>query len=372
MAKKKILIVSTSFYPQNSPRAFRTTELVKEFSRQGHDVTLITHKDKALHEPFEKEYSVKIKDLGQPKFKEINFKSSNKIVSLSKRLVRRSLLWLFEYPDIGLMFQVKDALKNESGYDLFISVAVPHPVHWGAAWAVRKAKKPIASVYVPDSGDPYMGVFYDKYGKPFWFKYLEKSWGKQSTYMAITNINMKQNYYSEFHDKIVEIPQGFKFEDYMNTEPFVKNKVPTFAFAGTFYKSVRNPTNFLKYLSTLKTDFKFVIYKMGPNLAQPFKEALGDKLEFREFIPRTQLLKELSKMDFLVNIGYNPVLQSPSKLIDYYFTGRPVLSFPDNNIDEKLIDEFLAGDYTRTFDFEDMEKFRIERVAKQFLDLTKP
>ena len=34
----KILIVSGCFYPTNAPRAFRTTELVKEFGRLGHSV----------------------------------------------------------------------------------------------------------------------------------------------------------------------------------------------------------------------------------------------------------------------------------------------------------------------------------------------
>ena len=38
----KILIVSGFFYPQNTPRAFRTTELAKEFARLGHDVVYIS------------------------------------------------------------------------------------------------------------------------------------------------------------------------------------------------------------------------------------------------------------------------------------------------------------------------------------------
>jgi len=36
----KILIVSNAFYPEISPRSFRTTELAKELSRQGHKDTL--------------------------------------------------------------------------------------------------------------------------------------------------------------------------------------------------------------------------------------------------------------------------------------------------------------------------------------------
>ena len=32
------LLVSVSFYPENSPRSFRATELAKELCRQGHKV----------------------------------------------------------------------------------------------------------------------------------------------------------------------------------------------------------------------------------------------------------------------------------------------------------------------------------------------
>jgi hypothetical protein len=38
---KKILIISRSFYPMNSPRSFRTTELAKEMASNGHDITLL-------------------------------------------------------------------------------------------------------------------------------------------------------------------------------------------------------------------------------------------------------------------------------------------------------------------------------------------
>lgn len=37
----RILIVSGFFYPTNTPRAFRTTELAKEFARCGHEVTVM-------------------------------------------------------------------------------------------------------------------------------------------------------------------------------------------------------------------------------------------------------------------------------------------------------------------------------------------
>jgi hypothetical protein len=74
-------------------------------------------------------------------------------------------------------------------------------------------------------------------------------------------------------------------------------------------------------------------------------------------------------MDFLLNIGYDPVHQSPSKLIDYYLTGRPILSSDTNEFDHKIVDAFLQGDYTNSFSFDNIDQYRIENVCKKFLNL---
>jgi hypothetical protein len=62
--RKKILIVSRSFYPMNSPRSFRTTELVKEFARQGHMITFCTLRHEKFHLSLEDDYSLTIKCMG--------------------------------------------------------------------------------------------------------------------------------------------------------------------------------------------------------------------------------------------------------------------------------------------------------------------
>ena len=69
MEKKKVLIVSRSFHPENSPRSFRTTELVKELCRQGHDVTLYTIKDDEQQQPLVKQFGFTLKDLGKMRWK---------------------------------------------------------------------------------------------------------------------------------------------------------------------------------------------------------------------------------------------------------------------------------------------------------------
>ncbi|HEX8041744.1 MAG TPA: hypothetical protein VF490_21500 [Chryseosolibacter sp.] len=369
--KKRILVVSKTFYPINSPRSFRATELVREFSRQGHDVTVLTVRNDGVHDTFEKNYGVKILPLGRLRFGSFDISNGGRVVTLVKRIVNRVLNLLFEYPDIQLMFMVRNALKREGGYDLLISIAVPHPVHWGTAWAVA-SNAAIAKTWVADCGDPYMGEKTDSFRKLFYFKYFEKWFCRKADFVAITNLNMKDNYYPEFHHKIVEITQGFNFEETTGRLPTYKpNGKPTFAYAGTFIPGARDPSAFLTFLVESDFDFRFLIYTPQRHIVQPFVERGKGRIEIMDLVPRTELLKILRTMDFLVNISFDVKVQSPSKLIDYYLVGRPVLSLQSNEVSSKVITKFLHGDYTDHFVFHDYEKFRIEHVCSQFLELGK-
>lgn len=367
--KKKILIISSSFYPMNSPRSFRTTELVKEFARQGHKVTLLTVKNDEYHIPFEKELGVRIKDLGSLKLPEINIGGDMGLYRLGKRIIRRGLYQLFEYPDIELMYRVKKALKMESGYDLLISIATPHPIHWGVAWAWKK-EYPIAQTWVADCGDPYMGHQLDTFNKMFYFKYFEKDFCRKADYISVPIEEAKEGYYPEFGDKIRIIPQGFKFGD-INVDDisFKKNEIPTFAYAGGLIPGGRDPREFLDYLTALDWNYRFIIYTKNRGLIEPYLQKAEGKIEMRDYIPRKELLNQLATMDFLINFENDTSLQQPSKLIDYYLTGRPVLSVPSYNIDKKVINEFLCGDYSNRHTFVNMEQYQIEKVCSCFLDL---
>lgn len=367
--KKKILIVSRSFYPINSPRSFRATELVKEFARQGHEVTLITPKNNTEHIAFEKEYGVTIKDIGKQKFKGIDLSKGNKYSILFKRVLRRVLIQLFQYPDIELMFQVKRALKNEKGYDLVISIAVPHTIHWGTAWA-RTIKKPIASTWVADCGDPFMVSTLDTFNKMFYFKFFEKYWCRKTDYITVPIEGARNGYYKEFNHKIKVIPQGFNFDEIaINPKNYKVNKIPTFAYAGGFIPGTRDPKKFITYLLSLNIEFKFIVYTRTLNMIQPFMELAKGKIEIRDYIPREKLIKELSEMDFIVNFNNGNTTQLPSKLIDYYLTKRPVLSINSFDFDKEIIDEFLTANYAQQFKYNDPDQYKIQNICKQFLDL---
>ncbi|GAF03247.1 glycosyltransferase family protein [Saccharicrinis fermentans] len=204
---KKILLVSNGFFPEISPRSYRVTELAKEFCRQGHEVTVISKYRDHDYTEFLKAYPIQLKMWPKSILKALP-SSQNRIVSLVYSIISRLLLMFLEYPTIEDMFRVKTMLKKENGYDLLISFAVPHPVHWGVAWA-RKEKHTIAKKWVADCGDPYMGDVLDTFRKLFYFGFFEKWWGRKAEYIAIPIESAIKAYYPQFHSKIKIIPKVF-------------------------------------------------------------------------------------------------------------------------------------------------------------------
>jgi hypothetical protein len=358
---KKILLVTAAFYPENSPRSFRATELALELVKQGNFVKILTQKPSSDTIQFAKKNNLSIGSFGSRQFD--NFLLGN---SFWKRAIRKILGLLFEFPDIEYFFLVRKALKFEIGYDLMTSFSVPYPVHWGCAYSWKKGHT--SNLWIADCGDPYMGVKYEKFKKPFYMAFVEKWMFRKVDFIAITRISFLGNYYKEFWPKIIEIPQGFNFES-VEKAKYTKNEKVTFAFAGTLSLQIRNPSKLLDYLIDLGIDFEFLVYTRTKEIVLPYEEKLSGKLKILEIIPRDKLIYELSKVDFLVNFEFDPLTQSPSKLIDYAIIGRPILSLSYSNFDPTVIDEFIKGDYSKAFNVENVEQYRIENVAKKFLSL---
>lgn len=361
----KILIVSGSFYPNNSPRSFRTTELAKEFCRLGHDVTVYIPNTKFDYSEFQKQWPLSIKT-----YKGIPEKRRFIGISIIDRIIFHYIHWLLAYPALRCMRQVYNAVRNESNYDLLVTIAVPHHNHWAVGKLYAQGHR-IAKTWIADCGDPFMLAGSVKQKPPFWFKGLERRWCRQCDYIAVPTDNSYLGYYPEFKNKVRVIPQGFNFEDTILPE-YKENSVPTFAFAGSLIPNKRDPKLLLEFLTQLDRPFRFVAY--GGNVQQfmePYKVKLSDKIEINKPIPRDQLLPILAQMDFLINIGNGTKVQTPSKLIDYTLAKRPILTIESNDIKKDILLEFLDGNYDHREAEIDISKYDIHNVARQFLDLCK-
>jgi len=357
----KVLIVSRAFHPIIAPRSFRATELAKELAHQGHEVTVLTHKRDFNYSKFETKFNLKINDFVKGRWVEL--KGNNILI----RALRFFLNYLILFPDIQLTGMLKKDLKNYSDFDLLISIAVPYSVHWGVALAKNKNSK-LCKVWVADCGDPFMGNRELKFKHPFYFHLVEKWFCNKPDFISIPIEEAIQAYPKNCRNKIKVIPQGFSFsKNAIKARP--NNEVLTFAYAGVLNQEYRDPSEFLEYISSIDLPFKFVVYTKNTDALSHFKTVLADKLLIHDYIDRKQLLKELSCMDFLINFENKNKFQSPSKLIDYALSNRPILSIKPGSLNKTIVDEFFSNDYTNSMKIDDIEKFNIKNVSKKFIEL---
>lgn len=371
--KKNIILVSSAFYPELSPRSFRATELTKEFYRQGHQVTVLTKNRDVDYTGFLKEYPFTLKMWCKPVLPQIPDNKKGPFSSLA-RIISRILAVLFEYPAIEEMFLVSKMLKGEKEYDLMISFAVPFPVHWGVA-RIKTRIYSVAKTWIADCGDPYMFARLDRFKKPFYFKFQEIRFCRRCSFITIPFNNMKNQFYPEFSSKIKVIPQGFHMADIVLHQGPPANERPVFVFAGSIIPGKRDLALFLDFLGSISMDFLFIIYTNQRDWFTKYKNVLGEKLLINDYIERLSLIYEMSKVDFLVNVDtihddQSNVEAVPSKLIDYALSNRPILNIHSANLDKELVLGFLEKNYSRQRVVE-KSQFDIRNVTAKFLALIK-
>lgn len=371
MMTRKILIISKSFYPAISPRTFRTTELAKEFSRQGHSVTVMLPEsqksDKTLS--YAGEIGVKLAFYPGLNWKELGY---SRIIGDLKRKFGRLLYMLFDYPAIEIYFKLPGYLKKvKEKYDLMITIAVPHEIHWAAA-KIQSGKK-IADTWVADCGDPFVGNTLESFKRPFYFKYLENSFLKNADFVSVPEKGSIKGYNPLYHDKFRVISQGFNFTEIPLPVFKESDEKVKFAYAGGVASvGIRSPHKMIEHLNSLdNTNWEFHIFSRNSESLKELANKSEGRLVLHDVVPRNELLPNLAKMDFLVNLDNGSPTATPSKLIDYSIAGRPVLNITPENPEVNRINAFLQRDYSDALIIKDLENYNIVNVAKKFVELIK-
>ena len=133
---------------------------------------------------------------------------------------------------------------------------------------------------------------------------------------------------------------------------------------------MRDPRPLLDYLIDLKVDFKFKVYTKNKSFLEKYITISPERIEVLDYIPRDELIFEMSKADFLINIENPSHVHSPSKLIDYALSKRPILSLNTNDkLDKRLINDFLQGNYDRALSVPNIDIYDIKNVARKFIEL---
>lgn len=346
----KIILVSYYAPPAITPRAFRSGSLHRSLSNLGHDVTLISP-------PYGAVATVAGADINTAsRYRTLFRKTCEKVLPGGK--------------DLKHLPYFLSKLKGQEA-DLIISIGLPFSVHFSVA--IAKCFLGLSSTKtIFDYGDPYSSnpaknyCFYGKTIETWVLKYCDLVMtpvaSAVSSFEAMVPINCK----------VYIVNQSYDFSD-INVSRYEKNPIPTFCFAGSLFKGIREPLSFLKYLSESQVKFRFIVFtgmKSHENLSM-FRKYTGElehKLELNALIPREQCILELSKMDFLINFSNMGGVQIPSKLVDYTLASRPFLTIDSNQTDFSDFESFLNFDFS-SFKSIDISSFDENIVAEKILKL---
>lgn len=361
----KILIISQNSYPLQGPRAFRTQELSEELARQGHDVILYTVHGDIDYTEYEKKTRVKMRDI-KPHLSLTANDGVNR-VKLKDRLLIKLFGRCLQYPFSELHFKVDIILQKETDYDVLITIAVPHTIHSGAARSKKKHPTYFPKVWIADCGDPF---FLNPFMKvPRYMEKYERGWCEAVDYITVPTEASKNGYFCDYWDKIRIIPQGFDFSKTPISE-YKRNEVPTFVFCGSVYPGKRDVRTFMDFLLKWGKPYKFKLLMHSP-LEAKYEIESHHQIEYVTGKTRKDVIMECSKADFLINVINPNSTQTPSKLIDYGISGRPILDISNDFHEQKVFEEFCIGDYSQQHILPDLNQYKIENVAKQFVELAK-
>lgn len=366
----KIHIITGHFYPQLHPRAFRANELALEFVRRGHQVTVTNcWTIKGF------DYEGYTKENGIDEIRNLNFFNTTAEgangVSTKPSKLKKTINFLKEYLIAGGVLprahKMAGLLNISDDTDLVIALSTPFTCLLGLSWYIKRKGK--FFVTIADSGDPF---YYSKqYSKAPWFKVLERGVYERFDFLTIPTENAIPLYSQLIDEKKIKIiPQGFRMDN-LNLYKGSFDGSVRIAYAGVFYRDIRNPEFLFHYLAQSGKEYELYLFMRNRDmLIDEYLEkypSLKGKIKVSS-LPHDELLYELSRMHFLVNIENLSNTQIPSKLIDYGMAGRPIFSCNEKTFSKEKMDRFMNGDYTGKFEV-DVQRYNIRRIAEEFLEL---
>ena len=285
---KRLLIITTSFAPENEIGSVRMTKLTKYLVRLGYDITVVSPE---LHEISRIDNSLLSKEIRSIKKYNISQSSWFIKIFLKKRntmLKKQSasnyikpkqggnniqVLKAFIYSHLQFLYtiirnldwkrKVVGFIKDnfiESQFDIVLSSYPSLASHWSANW-VRKNN--IAKIWLADFRDPINYEINSSWLKLKINTYFQNKILNQADYATCVSVDLFKKFNSRYHYKLKYLPNGFDNEDLESDlcdSKSDKNKLKlTFCYVGSLYGGARNLCSFFKAINSMKTEDSFNI-----------------------------------------------------------------------------------------------------------------
>lgn len=406
----RLLVITNSYPPALTPRAFRWTAIADHWASQGHHVDVVCARE-ASTESFEvfnnngvHVYRVGTvlgkafrRWIGTPSARcAVDGEGDNATVNrLLLRWFRGAVtrfvrevhdhIWKKLYwPDYACTWyfparKIAGKLVARHHYDGLISVSLPYTGHL-VGLAVKKQMPSLP--WVTDIGDPfaYMTETPPNNARLYgWLNYRSESHVLRcADAISVTTEAAMEKYAQVFPvaaNKLNVIPPLFSppGNSAIRAPVFSRETKTRLVFVGTLYRNIRSPeTLLLLYARLLKTDLadKLELHFFGTigdcsSLFKQYANLNGSKIFLHGLVGRDVAMQAMKEADVLINIGNNTIYQLPSKVIEYASLGKPILNITNLERDSSI--EFLRwypGAFCMTKEQLSSDPDQVQKVRK--------
>ncbi len=364
----KLLLITYSYTPDLTPRAFRWSAIVKELVARGHEVHVLCASP--LSECAEVPGPVvhRVKDWLLNGFKRVTpgivpnktYASATfgiKFRNLLRKFVRlvwRALYW----PDyacgwvIPALCKASD-LHSRECFDWIISTS--HPFSGHLVGLLLKKKFPSAR-WLVDISDPYALM-----NEPSPFnrniyeslsKWVEGCVVKYSNVISVTTESTKKLYCDNFRmdsSKVIVIPTLLS----LPTAPspiFNSDDTLKMVFVGTLYRQLRSPIFLLLCAASLKQAYpnmRIELHFYGAlndcaELVADYTDVASPFVFYHGMVDRMKVMQAMVDAHVLVNIGNDSESQLASKVVEYMAVGKPIINIISKEKDTSAV---VLSDY---------------------------
>lgn len=349
----KILVVSYSYTPALTPRAFRWSAVAAQLARRGHDVHVLCAAAGPAGCDADGVVVYRVRDWLLDGAARVTVKAASvrptgaparinmlrAVFRKAFRVVWRALYW----PDYACGWVIPAtraarALCAANNYDWIVSVS--HPFTGHLVGLLTKARAPDLRWFV-DIGDPFYLMKEPSPNNRHLYAWISRAIESRvvagADVISVTTEPTRRLYEANFPlpaGKVQVVPPLLSLPESPPPSPRADGGPIRLVFVGTLYRNLRSPKFLLACFTALITalperrmelHFYGAINDCAENLTS-FPESLKSALFVHGMVGRTEVHQAMVDADVLVNIGNDSKSQLASKVIEYMAVGKPILN----------------------------------------------
>ncbi len=358
---QRVLVITHSYSPTISPRAFRWSAIAEYWVKQGHHIDVVSSWKPGLPQ-YEIVNGVHVYRVGgaisevlrsrlqKPAMTPtVETNKSNSVSANTKTLAK----WIHDHtwkkvywPDCACLWyfptlkKAKQLLASHH-YDNVITVSEPFTGHL-VGLSIKQVLPSIT--WLVDIGDPFCFIEYRPTNNHKLYKNLnyaiERKIFREANAISVTTEATSAKYADLFSESAAKIhvisPVWSLDKSPVNQESFFpsRDRNLRLLFVGTLHKEIRKPDMLLRLFNELlRTHLaeKLELHFVGNinnchEYFQAYKTLLNKKIFCHGKLSRSQAFQAMKEADVLVNIGNEFPYQLPSKVVEYASLGKPVLN----------------------------------------------